>query len=172
MHHNELSASRDFRGKGKAVSGGGSAPTRRGGAWKKKEVDHRRPARVDPSRAVTVGRTEPVTCFNCGEAGHYSRACPKIKDGRCFKCRQPGHFAKDCPMGQEVRRASPPLMTPAATCYRCGEMGHMVNACLRPGGLICYRCKQPGHFSRACPQRRAKGQDNSLLMITYGDSSD
>ena len=171
IHQSEISAFRDSRGKGKAVSGDGDTSDRRSGVWKKQKVDHRGPARVDPSGADTVGRTEPVTCFNCGEAGHYSRACPKIKDGRCFKCRQPGHFAKDCPMGQEVRRASPPLMTPAATCYRCGEMGHMVNACPRPGGLICYRCKQPGHFSRDCPQRRMEGQDYSSLLISYGDNS-
>ena len=37
-------------------------------------------------------------CYNCGEAGHMSRACtkpPKPK-GTCYNCGKPGHFAREC----------------------------------------------------------------------------
>ena len=37
-------------------------------------------------------------CYNCGEAGHISRACtkpPKPK-GTCYNCGKPGHFAREC----------------------------------------------------------------------------
>lgn len=44
----------------------------------------------------------PTTCHNCGETGHISRFCTKLKDVQCFKCRDTGHVSKDCPKPRDV----------------------------------------------------------------------
>ena len=44
-------------------------------------------------------------CYNCNEAGHFRRECPKlrsrtpspVRNDRCFECNGYGHMKKDCP---------------------------------------------------------------------------
>lgn len=49
------------------------------------------PVRVEPIRQVAHKK-----CYNCGELGHTSNACPKPKNLSCYKCRQSGHIAREC----------------------------------------------------------------------------
>ena len=40
-----------------------------------------------------------VTCFQCGEPGHYKSECPSAPQKRgvvCFGCGQPGHYRREC----------------------------------------------------------------------------
>ncbi|MCI86545.1 cellular nucleic acid-binding protein [Trifolium medium] len=38
-----------------------------------------------------------MTCFRCGEGGHYASECGNLEAvPNCFNCRKPGHFARNC----------------------------------------------------------------------------
>ena len=37
-----------------------------------------------------------VTCWCCGEEGHYRDRCPKREKAFCRKCKKKGHFNKAC----------------------------------------------------------------------------
>jgi hypothetical protein len=53
-----------------------------------------------------------VVCYNCGEKGHKSNACPEeVK--RCYRCGKKGHTSTECKFDDVV-------------CFNCKEEGHIV----------------------------------------------
>ena len=65
-----------------------------------------------PTSSVNVMTTDQDKCFQCQEAGHMARYCPRIK---CYDCDNYGHVAMDCP------DKIPPSGMPA--CHRPGPSG-------------------------------------------------
>lgn len=60
------------------------------------------------AECITCGRKHTgvyrllgVTCFKCGQKGHYSDKCPLTdtntnKDIKCYQCGKLGHIVEDC----------------------------------------------------------------------------
>ena len=101
-----------------------------------------------------------IICRECGEKGHISYHCPKVK---CFKCGQFGHKSFDC---KNKPRGHPRggrggyrggyggyNRYREDKCYNCGKYGHKSYDCDKPNGKNCYLCGKPGHISNNCPNR-------------------
>ncbi|XP_059663572.1 uncharacterized protein LOC132309272 [Cornus florida] len=84
------------------------------------------PVRSAPTASVSMGSSRPnVTCFRCGQLGHYKSQCTQTQVARmiCFKCGQPGHHKSQC---TQIQVAS-------GGCFGCSQQGHRVKDCPQRG---------------------------------------
>jgi transcription elongation factor SPT6 len=152
--------------------GGSSNSNTRGGGndFGNSSMDRGRRPREEGSwggeRKPRDNSSRPKGCFNCGEEGHMSNACPNPKKERsgpraCFNCGEEGHMSNACPNPKKERSG------PKA-CFNCGEEGHMSNSCPNPkkerkfdGPKKCFNCNEEGHMSNACPNPKKERSDSS-----------
>mmetsp|Transcript_5870 Transcript_5870/g.16455 ORF Transcript_5870/g.16455 Transcript_5870/m.16455 type:complete len:761 (-) Transcript_5870:465-2747(-) len=96
-------------------------------------------------------------CFSCGQAGHWTLACP-LRLGQpvkaqpdssslCFACGNGGHWASVCPL----RLGQPVKADPEAAA--AGRGGRRPSRGGKPRGY-CYRCRAHGHTPPTCPARQ------------------
>jgi zinc finger CCHC domain-containing protein 9 len=110
-----------------------------------------------------------TTCFNCREVGHSAANCPTAVKGAkkiCFRCGKDDHRLDDCPVQNELGRGGP---LPFASCFVCGEMGHLSGACpqnskgVYVNGGCCKICGGKDHIESRCPddteERRQEMRD-------------
>ena len=72
------------------------------------------------SHSGKEGKREPTTCFNCGEAGHYQRNCPKESTQTATDNK---------PAADKQPTDNKPRETKTKTCYNCGKRGHLAWQC-------------------------------------------
>jgi len=119
----------------------------------------------DQLRSKAKGRT--VTCYTCGEEGHYSPDCPNKdkKVVKCFRCHQEGHYASSCP--DLIRKAT---QETNVSCFNCGEEGHFTPGCPYKTGkshlsrVVCFKCRETGHYAPDCPQNTTRKVSKQSLF--------
>ncbi|KAF7625896.1 hypothetical protein AFCA_007709 [Aspergillus flavus] len=57
-------------------------------------------------------------CFNCGDASHQARDCPKKGTPTCYNCGGQGHVSRECTVAPKEK-----------PCYRCSGVGHISRDC-------------------------------------------
>jgi hypothetical protein len=60
----------------------------------------REPQHKQPNQGASMTEIDPkyrdLTCYNCGEPGHFIGICSRLKV--CFICAVPGHYMTNCPL--------------------------------------------------------------------------
>ena len=160
----------------------------------------RRTAKVKKSREIGM------VCFRCRKKGHSAMNCPenggttmgllpqagaciKIEGKICYKCGSTEHRLADCP---KRRRKTKQKIggyqdedLPYATCFICGEMGHLALQCEKNKkgvfvlGGSCRECGKKDHIVADCPMRKknsiqyeAADVSSNLVCTGYGDQGD
>ncbi|KAH1045679.1 hypothetical protein J1N35_036463 [Gossypium stocksii] len=109
--------------------------------------------------SITSGKLRRRTCYECGQKGHISSACPK------------GFASVEATAGVEA-----PVSVEAPTVNEVGNGGSTVNeaptvnevanddSTVSSGKLrrrTCYECGQKGHISSACPNKKSAETTNT-----------
>ncbi|XVF75384.1 hypothetical protein PTKIN_Ptkin13bG0184000 [Pterospermum kingtungense] len=105
--------------------------------------------------SVSSGKLRRRTCYECGQKGHISSACPNMKTAETANSVNEGPIGNEAPTVNEE-----PISNEAPTVNEADNGGSSVSS----GKLrrrTCYECGQKGHISSACPNKKTAETANT-----------
>lgn len=165
------------RGPRKGAGGRGPKPKMTKEERRKKYTDIARKRRQKQNGTRHGGGNKNSVCYNCRQPGHNAADCPEAnketvctivgsKDGSssatlCYKCGSTEHALHNCPK----RHRGDPTDLPYATCFICGEKGHLASACsqnkhgIYVNGGSCRFCGSQQHLATNCPEKKKRKKE-------------
>lgn len=102
---------------------------------------------------LSSGKLKRMTCYECGEQGHVSSACPKKQAANVIDTN--ATYTKPV-MTTSTLLESVPTSTEAANTELSSVSGKIKRR-------TCYECGEKGHVSTACPKKQSAG----AIIDTY-----
>lgn len=117
-------------------------------ALEQRDIRESKNQSIDALRQSRNRRSKPV-CLRCRNRDHTVKNCPQGMEYICYNCGSNDHTLSRCPnpRGQDL---------PYASCFICGQCGHLASGCERnengiyPRGGGCRFCGSKFHLAKDC----------------------